>query len=775
MLCVARASQRCDAGRFRHQHRLDQRAVRMRKLFTFVVVIVASVLQLQSQDRGVVEWPYWGGDAANSRYSTLADISPANVNQLERAWEWNTGEMPNAQYGSRPGAFEATPIMIDNVVYISTPYHRVVALDAETGKQLWAFDPEAWKGAEDSIGFKHRGIAFWRDRGDLRIFLNTDTRLFSLDAKTGKPVTTFGRAGVTSLVEGMRLPVKKLHTSQTSPPVVYKNLVIVGSRIPDRIQYKFETQGTVQAYDAKTGKRAWIFNTIPQSSSDFGANTWENESWNFTGHANVWGPMTLDEPRGLLYIPVSTAGSDYWGGRRPGANLFAESVVCLDAATGKRKWHFQAVHHGLWDYDFTAAPNLITITVDGKRIDAVAEVSKQGFTYVFDRVTGTPVWPIEERPVDTRTEVPGERPYATQPFPTKPPPFSTQGISLDDANDLTPEIKALATEQLKKFQLGPLFTPPSLRGTIQRPSVGGGANWGGAGIDPETGWLYVRSSESYTINQVCKNDGSAADVDVDYSNNCEFGAAANIFERADGKPVRSGGEDTGTGSKLGPIPLTKPPYALLTAINLNKGEIAWRAPFGEGSAAIRRHPLLKGVTLPDRLGTQGSASVLVTRNGLVFIGGGDSYLYAFDKTTGKELWRVATPGRTGGNAMTYRSRSGRQFVLIASGAGPDATLTAFALGAGRPAATTSTTSSGSGALAGAQALAGADTYGRVCQTCHGPNGRGGVGPALVPMTKAVDEVLGIVREGFGEMPPISARELSDEDVARIVEHLRATR
>ena len=734
------------------------------------IAVVAFALQLGAQELRPVEWPYWGGDPANTRYSTIPDITPANVNRLGRAWEWNTGELPNAEYGTRPGPFENTPIMIDNVLYLSTPFHRVVALDAETGKELWAFDPEAWKGEEDNIGLKHRGVAFWRERGELRIFLNTDNRLFSLDAKTGKPVPTFGRKGVTSLTDGLRLPVKKLHFSQTSPPVVYKNLVIVGSRIPDRLQYKFEPQGTVQAFDARTGKRAWIFNTIPQSSTDFGANTWENESWNFTGHANVWGPMTLDESRGLLYVPVSTAGSDYWGGRRLGANLFAESLVCLDASTGKRKWHFQAVHHGLWDYDFTSPPSLVTITVDGRRIDAVAELSKQGFTYVFDRVTGQPVWPIEERPVDTTTDVPGERPYPTQPFPTKPPAFSAQGISLDDANDLTPEIRALAVEEMKKFRLGPLFTPPSLRGTIQRPTAAGGANWGGGGFDPETGLLYLRTTEGTTVNQVCPNDNTAADVDVDYSNNCEYGAAAYIFQRRDGTLVRpAAGDEASPKNRLGPIPLIKPPYAYLVAINLNKGETAWRVPFGEGSPAIRRHPLLKDVKLPDRLGTGGPSSVLVTRTGLVFIGGGDPYLYAFDKATGKELWRGATLRQTQANPMTYRARNGRQYVLIAGGAGPDATLTAFALDA------SARTSASTTPPATPQARSAAEAFGSVCQPCHGPDGRGGVAPALVPMTKEVAEVLAIVREGLGQMPPVSSRELTDQQIAGIVEYLRSLR
>ena len=647
----------------------------MKRLCAIAVVVGTVTLGAQDRAGEMVEWRYVGAEQSHTKYSPVDDIDLTNVDQLEIAWEWEPGELPLEEFGTRPGSFQAMPLMIDNVVYLSTMYTRVVALDAETGKELWVFDPEAYRTGPRGAGpggFKHRGVAVWGSGDDMRIFLNSRDSLYALDAKTGELIRPFGDNGKVLLTDGFPNEVTREEFDQTSPPVVFEDLVIVGSRVPDRVQHRFDPPGSVQAFDTNTGERRWVFYTVPQSNDAFGADTWENGSWRFTGHANVWGLMSLDEDRGLLYVPTSTPRSDYWGGRRLGANLFAESLVCLDARTGEREWHFQAVHHGLWDYDFTSPPNLMTLTVDGRTIDAVAEVSKQGFTYVFDRVTGEPVWPIEERPVDTETDVPGEVPYPTQPFPTKPPPFAQQGVSLDDANDLTPEVHRLALEELRTYRIGPLFTPPSLRGTLQRPRVDGGANWGGAALDPTTNTLYLRTTEGTTANQVCRTDPDLPDVDVAYTNNCPRGAAAGIFR---GQP----GAAAVARSRLGPIPLTKPPYARLVAIDLEAGAIAWRVPFGEGSALVRRHPLLRDADLPDRLGTPGANGLMVTGGGLVFIGGGDPYLYAFDAATGREVSRVATEFRTSGNPMTYRARSGRQFILMATGAGPDAALVAFAL------------------------------------------------------------------------------------------------
>jgi glucose dehydrogenase len=612
-----------------------------------------------------VEWPFYGGDQGGGKYSTLEQINRDTVGRLELAWEWKTGEQALPQFGTTPGAFENTPIMIDSVVYLSTPYNRVVALDADTGRELWAYDPKAYEeGAPASgQGFIHRGVAAWRDGDKLRIFMNSRYHLICLDAVTGRPVESFGNRGSVDIGEGLVWPIQKKHYSNTSPPVVYKDLVILGSGIGDRLMYRNDPPGDVRAFSAKTGKMAWSFHTIPQKG-EFGSETWGRESWAYTGHTNVWAPMTLDEQRGLLYMPVGTPSNDYYGGRRLGANLFGEALVCLDAVTGKRKWHFQIVHHGLWDYDPASPPNLVTLHVNGKKVDAVVQLTKQGFAFVFDRVTGEPVWPIEERLVP-QSDVPGEATSPTQPFPTKPPPFTPQGVAIDDAFDLTPELRTAAQAEMKKYRMGPLYTPPSVEGTIVRPGVWGGANWGGGAFDPETGMLYLKTVELGGVFRIQKLDAvttgpRAGEVDAEYGNR---GLAAGFNST---------------------VPFFKPPYAHLVAMDLNQGAIAWRVPFGD-MPELRKELDALGVKVPDKLGAQGPPGAIVTKGGLIFIGGGDFAFHAIDKASGRELWS-APLRETTGTPMTYLARSGRQFVIMATGRGPDATLVAFAIGGRQPSA-----------------------------------------------------------------------------------------
>ena len=623
-----------------------------------VVLVVIVTAAVRTQVAPARDWPVYGGDPGGRKYSTLAAITPANVATLQKVWEWKTGEEPNKALGTFPGAFQNTPLMIDNVLYVSTPYNRVAALDAATGREIWTFDPRAYDDGQPASGqgFVHRGVAAWRDRGALRIFLNTRHRLICLDAATGMPVATFGTGGEIDLTGGLIWAINKKHYANTSPPVVYKDLVILGSGVGDRLTYKNDPPGDVRAFDARTGKPMWAFHTIPQPG-EFGNETWKDGSFRFTGHTNVWAPMTLDAERGLLYMPVSTPSNDYYGGRRPGSNLYGESLVCLDAATGKRKWHFQIVHHGLWDYDPASPPNLVTLRVNGRRVDAVVQLTKQGFAFVFDRVTGRPVWPIEERDVP-QSDVPGEQSSPTQPFPTRPAPFVEQGVTLDDAFDLTPELKAAAQAEMKKFRLGPVYTPGSLQGTITRPGVWGGANWGGAAFDPESGMLYLKTVNLGHIIRIEKRDPNAptnrpGEVDADYTNR--------------GLP----------GWFMDGLPLTKPPYSRIVAMDLNAGTISWREPFGD-YPAVRQQLETLGVAAPAKLGAQGPAGLVVTKGGLIFVGGGDRAFHALDKKTGHELWS-APALETTGTPMTYATASGRQFVVVATGRGAEATLVAYSL------------------------------------------------------------------------------------------------
>ncbi len=605
------------------------------------------------------QWPHYAGDQAASHYSPLDQITPANVGALVIAWEWKPNEKVLPQFGTRPGAFQNTPLVIDNVLYLSTPYNQVAALDATSGKELWRYDPKAYEDGQpaNGQGFAHRGVAAWRDGEDLRIILNSRYRLIQLDAKTGAPVRSFGTNGIVDLSEGLIWKINRKHYTNTSPPIVYKDLIIVGNGVGDRLMYKNDPPGDVRAFHARTGKLAWKFNTIPQRG-EFGNNTWDGQSWQFTGHTNVWAPMSVDEQRGLLYMPVSTPSNDYYGGRRPGQNLFAESIVCLDASNGRRKWHFQIVHHGLWDYDPASAPNLVTITVDGKRIDAVVQLTKQGWAFVFDRVTGRPVWPIEEKPV-ARSDVPGEASWPTQPVPSKPPAFESQGVTVDDAFDATPELKEKAVAELRKYRLGPIYTPPSLQGTVALPGVWGGANWGGGAFDPATGRLFVKTTRSPAIfrleayNSATQPEDRLDEVDAEYINR----SPASFIDG---------------------VPILKPPYAHLVALDLNRGDLAWKVPFGD-APELRNVAALKGVPLPDRLGSVGPPGVIVTKSGVVFGGGNDMALNAFDAKDGREIWRYVLPRQATATPMTYQAADGRQMIVIATGRGEDTALVAFAL------------------------------------------------------------------------------------------------
>lgn len=601
-----------------------------------------------------IDWPSYGGDPWSRKYSTANQITPENVKSLQVAWQWHSpdNDLVARNPALTPWTYKVTPIKVGNRLYASTSLGFVVALEASTGREIWRFDTGSWKaGRPTNLGFNHRGVSWWSDGRNHRIFMPTnDARLWSLDAETGRSDPAFGDGGVVDLTQGLGRYVERKHYSVMSAPSIFEDMVIVGPSIFDGPTHKLMPPGHVRAFDVRTGKQRWIFNTIPQEG-EFGVETWENESWKYSGNTNVWTLTSIDPQLGYIYLPTGTPTNDWYGGHRHGDNLFAESLVCLDVRTGKRVWHFQMVHHGLWDYDLPAAPNLIDVIVDGRPVKAVAQVSKQGFIYVFDRVTGKPVWPIEERPVP-QSAVPGERTSPTQPFPTRPAPFETQGISDETLVNFTPEIHAAAKQIVDRYDHGALFTPPSLRGTINVPAWGGGANWFGAAFDPETGLYYVPSSAYAMVVKLAEPEPGESDF--------RYTRSWSV-NRVDGP---------------GGLPLLRPPYGRISAVDMNSGEYRWQVPHGDGP----RHKLIKaGIADPGPVGGMGTGPLLT--KSLLFLGQDDNgkfLLRAFDKATGSVIAEIPMPSAPTGTPMTYTAGD-RQYIALASGSGKDARIVAVAL------------------------------------------------------------------------------------------------
>ena len=608
------------------------------------------------------EWRVNGGDAGSTRYSPLDQINASNVKNLQVVWRWkaqNMGPAPQA-------AWEVTPLMVGGKLYFTAGTGRtVVCADALTGETLWLYrgDDTAERGA---VRPNNRGLSYWSDgKGDDRIiFVTPGYQLVALNAKSGQPIANFGVDSHVDLWKGLdRAEVKKESIGATSPPIIVRDVAVVGAalKVGVSLPTKLNTPGYIRGYDVRTGKLLWTFHTVPQGNEP-GTETWLKDpqtgvdSWKFTGNTGAWGPLTGDEELGYVYIPVEAPSGDLYGGQRPGANLFSDSIVCLDAKTGKRIWYYQLIHHEMWDYDIPAAPILLDLTVEGKKIKALAQVNKSAFTFVFDRTNGKPVWPIEEKPVP-QGNVPGEWYSPTQPFPTKPAAFDRQGVTEADLADYTPEIKAEALKVASQYVLGPIYTPPIVKdaggklGTIQLPGAGGGANWMGGSVDPETGMLYVPSTTAPYISALAPGGG-----------------------RSEMPYIVAGGG--GGNPNVKGLPLIKGPYGRITAINLNTGDHAWMISNGTPADNLVNSAKALGIDASNWGGGQRSP-ILVTKT-LLFEG--SSTLRAIDKKTGAVINEMPLGGNLTGGTMTY-SVNGRQFLVAVVGGqqGGGAELVALAL------------------------------------------------------------------------------------------------
>ncbi len=666
----------------------------MKPRFIVVLLTLAAAFAAEAQHGAPNgQWTTYGGDLGHTRYSPLGQIDATNFNRLEVAWRFKTDSLgPTREYN-----FQSTPLMVDGVVYSTAGSRRaVVALDAGTGELLWIYRlDEGERGGVAPRQLSGRGLAYWRSGDDARIvFVTPGYQMVALDARTGDPVRSFGVDGIVDLKRDDDQDIDPLNgeIGLHATPIVAKDVVIVGAahRTGANPKSASNVKGYVRGYDVRTGERLWIFHTVPQAG-EFGTESWLKGSNAYTGNTGVWGQISVDEELETVYLPVEEPTGDYYGANRPGDNLFGETLLAVDLYTGKRKWHYQLVHHGIWDHDIPCAPILIDIVVDGRLRKAVAQPTKQAFLYVFDRVTGEPIWPIEERPVP-QGDVPGEWYSLTQPMPTKPPAYDRQGVTVDDLIDFTPELRQEALEIVSWHKMGPLFTPPVVSnidgplGTLMAPSQDGGTNWQGGSFDPETNVLYVASGgtvvskglvppypgqsemayiegNAVTGPRTTGGSGSAAG-----GGRSEFQSA----ERARPTPSDPSRGPPRLALSVQGLPLLKPPYGSISAIDMNRGEILWRIAHGETPDDIKAHPLLKDLDLP-RTGQAGSPGTLVTRT--LLISGERLYtttpdgelgamLRAYDKASGREVGAVYMPAPQSGSPMTYM-HDGEQYLVVA--------------------------------------------------------------------------------------------------------------
>ncbi len=655
-------------------HRLPERL--LSRLALVVVLLGATTVTMRGQwTPKVGEWPTYSGDLAATRYSPLDQINASNFGKLQLAFRFKTENL-----GPRPEfQFQSTPLMVNGRLFTTAGTRRAaVALDATTGEMLWMHSiDEGKRGASAPRLLSGRGLAYWSDGKDERIvYVTPGYQMIALDARTGDRVAGFGDGGIVDLKQNMDQEMDPItgEVGLHAAPIIAGNTIVVGAahREGSGPRSMKNQKGFIRGYDVRTGKRLWIFHTIPMKG-EFGYETWDPDANAYTGNAGVWAQMSIDEELGMVYMPVELPTADYYGGHRhgktgagPESNLFSESLVAVDLKTGARKWHFQLVHHGIWDHDIPCAPILMDLVVDGKPVKAVAQPTKQNWLYVFDRATGTPVWPIVERPVE-KGDVPGEWYSPTQPFVTKPDAYERQGVTIDDLIDYTPALRAEAVKLVSLYKMGPIFTPPVVgtwegpRGTLMLPDVTGGANWQGGSFDPETKRFYIFTN--VTITSIGLITPEAERSDMLYVR----GAVRNPNPPALPAPGPGGGG----GLNVRGLPLVKPPYATISAIDMNQGDLLWKIPHGDTPDNIRNNAALKGVTIP-RTGRPGRIGVLATKTLLIAGEGGfnttpdgrGAYLRAYDKATGADVGQVFMPAPQTGSPMTYMV-NGTQYIAVA--------------------------------------------------------------------------------------------------------------